>query len=316
MASERIHADEADTSETSVRMLIAAQCPHWAGAELTYQRTSGTDNAMWRIALSSGDVTVRLPRTSGAAKGVAKELVVLPMLGSHRSLGRFEVPVVRHAGVPGGTYPYVWAVLDWLDGEDVWSQRDALDPNTDALAHDDLADVVRSVSAVVAAPAPTRQPFDRGGPLPQLLERLDRWLTDPQWSAPELVDTGAVRRVADAARELVGSGDELFVPVFVHGDLIPGNVLVRGGRLSAVIDWGGAGYGDPAQDIATGWAMLDQRARRVFRDALDVDDATWLRATAIELEHAVGGVLYYVPKGHQLGDVMARTLARILEDAP
>lgn len=79
---------------------------------------------------------------------------------------------------------------------------------------------------------------------------------------------------------------------FVHGDLIPGNLLVNDNRLSAVIDWGGAGWGDVAQDYAPAWAVLTAAERPMFRDAVGADDASWLRGRTFELEHAVGGVLY------------------------
>jgi aminoglycoside phosphotransferase (APT) family kinase protein len=119
-----------------------------------------------------------------------------------------------------------------------------------------------------------------------------------------------VRRCAAEALEV--AHDPVDVG-FVHGDLIPGNLLVAAHRLSAIIDWGGAAYADLAQDLAPAWALFDERTRPVFREAVGANEATWLRARAFELEHAVGGVLYYTPRRHPLGDVMARTLRRILE---
>jgi aminoglycoside phosphotransferase (APT) family kinase protein len=92
------------------------------------------------------------------------------------------------------------------------------------------------------------------------------------------------------------------------------NLLTERRRLTAIIDWGSAAYADPAQDLAPAWAVFDKRSRPGFREALEVDDAAWLRARAFELEHAVGGVLYYTPRRHPLADVMARTLHRILEE--
>ena len=113
------------------------------------------------------------------------------------------------------------------------------------------------------------------------------------------------------ANELV---DEPVQQRFVHGDLIPGNLLVDGGRLTAIIDWGGAGHGDPAQDLAPAWAVLTTTERAALRDVVGADDAAWIRGRTFELEHAVGGVLYYAPRRHPLGDVMARTLEHILSN--
>ena len=121
-----------------------------------------------------------------------------------------------------------------------------------------------------------------------------------------------MRRVADASR---AAADDHVPFVLTHGDLIPGNLLLRGGRLAAVLDWGYVSLADPALDLVPAWAVLGPRARLVFREALDVDDATWARARANALEQALGGVVYYTPRRHPLADVMGRTLRRVLDDA-
>ncbi|MEM8621604.1 MAG: phosphotransferase [Actinomycetota bacterium] len=130
-----------------------------------------------------------------------------------------------------------------------------------------------------------------------------------EWNAPALIDVAEVRRLVAEAREVV---DEPVVEGLVHGDLIPGNLLVDQGRLTSIIDWGGAGRGDVAQDLAPAWAVLTAAERPAFCEAVAASGAAWIRGRTFELEHAVGGVLYYVPKNHALGDVMARTLHRIL----
>jgi aminoglycoside phosphotransferase (APT) family kinase protein len=161
-------------------------------------------------------------------------------------------------------------------------------------------------------PVPRREPGFRGGPIEPLLERLDWWLDEPVWHAHELIDVDAVRRCAAQTLEV---GHHPVEVRFVHGDLIPGNLLLAANRLCSIIDWGSAAYGDPAQDLGAAWALFDERTRPVFQEAIGTDRATWLRARAFALEQAVGGVLYYTPRRHPLGDVMARTLHRILEEA-
>lgn len=219
-----------------------------------------------------------------------------------------RTPTVRHLGQAHEVFPHPWSVLDWIDGTDAWSARATLAEHDHQLAAD-LAEAVLAIGELSGLPAPERRPGRRGGTIEPLVRTIDRWLGDPQWSAEGLVDAAAVRRLA---REALEVSDEPVVAGFTHGDLIPGNLLVDGGRLTAILDWGGAGHGDRAQDLAPAWAVLDAGARATFRSAVGADEATWIRAWTFELEHAVGGVLYDVPRRHPLGDVMARTLERIL----
>lgn len=301
----RIHDDEPDTGEDVVRALLQAECPQWSGAALEYLQTSGTDNAMWRVATDgTPDVVVRLPRRPGAAAGVLQEVAVLQHI--EQSLA-FPTPTVRHIGKPHEVFPYHWSVLEWIDGTDAWTARNDTAMGSELVT--DLAHAISSIGQTNGLDVARRPPGRRGGPLGPLLEQLDRWLSDPVWNATSLIDVAAVRRLAAVARELI---DGPVVEGFVHGDLIPGNLLVHCGSLSAIIDWGGAGWGDLAQDLAPAWALFDGAERSAFREVMHVDEATWIRGRTFELEHAVGGVLYYVPKRHPLGDVMARTLGRIL----
>jgi aminoglycoside phosphotransferase (APT) family kinase protein len=197
----------------------------------------------------------------------------------------------------------------WWTGGD--ARDELLEPHDELLALD-LAAAVRTLATVTGLDVPQRQPGDRGGPIIPLLDRLQRWLDDPRWQAKDLIDVEAIRRSAAETREVAevptGSG-------FLHGDLIPGNILVESGRLTSIIDWGGAGIGDPAQDLGVAWAVLGSKARQTFRHSLEIDEPMWLRARAFELEHAVGGVLYHTPRKHQLADVMSRALNRILAES-
>lgn len=302
--NERIHDDEPDTSEPVVRVLLAAECPQWATAPLEYLKTSGTDNAMWRVQLEDGvDVVVRLPRRPGAAAMVEQEVAVLRRVDA-ADIG-VPTPVVRHVGSANEAFPHRWSVLDWIDGTDAWNSRH--EPSNLA---GDLANAVTSIGTITDIDVQRRSARQRGGPLEPLIAQLHRWLEHPL--AANRIDIDAVERLADQANELI---DEPVEEGFVHGDLIPGNLLVDRGRLSAIIDWGGAGWGDPAQDLAPAWAVLDADERLAFRERTGADEAAWIRGRIFELEHAIGGVLYYEPKGHVLGDIMARTLDRILSES-
>jgi hypothetical protein len=130
----------------------------------------------------------------------------------------------------------VWAIR-WSTGTDAGSARGDLAEGSLARLASSLGEVVVVLGKTTEVDVPLRAPGSRGGPLGPLIERLHGWLDDPDWNARTLMDVAAVRRLAAEANELV---DEPVQPQFVHGDLIPGNLLVDGGRLTAIIDWGGA----------------------------------------------------------------------------
>jgi aminoglycoside phosphotransferase (APT) family kinase protein len=268
-----------------------------AGLPLDPLSNTGSDNALYRLGT---ECVIRLPRFPDAARRLGVELDWLPRLSGLP----VAVPEVVHAGTSCELYPFGWAVLRWLDGIDAWDARQHDGWFGSELGHD-LATVVRHLRHTAVADAPVRKPGERGGPLRALDDRMRRQLD----RADGLVDVQAVLRLWEKCLE--GADDEV-EPLLVHGDLIPGNLLVAGGRLTAVLDWGGLGAGDPAQDLDPAWAVLDEAGAAALRADLDVDDASWLRACGFALEQAVGGVVYYTPRRHSLGAVMQRTLERLL----
>ena len=104
-------------------------------------------------------------------------------------------------------------------------------------------------------------------------------------------------------------------PASLHGDLLPSNILVRDGRLVAVIDWGGLTVGDPAVDVIPAWTILTQRARASFLEEVDADDDVRARASGWALTQAVVALWYYRPRGHSLAGIAHRTLEQVAADA-
>lgn len=306
-----LHDSEIAIGEGTVRSLLREQRPDLAEGRLSPLPGSGTDNVLWRLRRSgASDLVVRLPRTEAAAGGLESEVELLGRLAG-RPLP-VAIPEVEHLGRPTEGFRRRWTVLRWLDGVDAWADRAALEAEAadEAIALA-LAEVVQVLGTLDGGGVPVRHPGRRGGPLPPLLDALERWLDDPQWSAEAHLDVAAVRLLVAEARDLTEAAP---ARSFVHGDLLPGNLLLRDGRLHAVIDWGAAAMADPAQDLSPAWAVLGRRGRAAFREALDVDDAAWLRGRAFELEHAVSAILYYRPRRHPLADIMSRTLDRVLAD--
>jgi aminoglycoside phosphotransferase (APT) family kinase protein len=104
------------------------------------------------------------------------------------------------------------------------------------------------------------------------------------------IDTGAATAAWEAALQAPAWTGP---PVWIHGDLSPGNLLAVRGRLSAVIDFGGLGVGDPACDLLVAWNLLPAETRDGFRAALGVDDATWARGRGWGLSVALTALPYY-----------------------
>ena len=103
-------------------------------------------------------------------------------------------------------------------------------------------------------------------------------------------------------------------PVWIHSDLLRPNVLVRDGRVCAVIDFGGVGVGDPAADVIAAWSVFGRAGRGVFRAALEVDDGTWERARGFALHQAALIVPYYGETNPGFVASARRTIEEVLAD--
>ncbi|MEU8616456.1 aminoglycoside phosphotransferase family protein [Streptomyces sp. NPDC048623] len=243
-----------------VRRLVAAQFPQWAGLPVREVASAGTDNAMFRL----GDAyAVRLPKASWAAGDAEKEQRWLPRLAPGLPL---DVPVPVGCGVAGEGFGQAWSVCTWLDGADAYTA-----PIAD-LAHAarELGRFGVALRAVDASGGPRSY---RGGPVTD-------W---EDGNMPAAIRGLADQGLLDAERATAAWESVLRLPahdgapVWVHGDLLPGNLLTRDGRLSAVIDFGGLGTGDPAVDTLAAWTLFTPETRPLFREAAQVDDATWAR---------------------------------------
>jgi len=260
-----MHPDEFPLDEALVRALIVDQFPDWA--ELPLRRAGeGTVNVIYRL---GSDLSVRLPRRGGEWADHEREASILAAVAGAVP---FDVPRVVAKGRPGRGYPWGWSVHTWLDGELPWQ----------AIAPAELADLIGALQRLDATAAP-EPAGGRGRPLRAregaVRDALTRY--DPP---PEAVD------LWEAAREAPEwEGDR----VWIHGDLDARNVLVRHGRLTAVLDWGGAGAGDPAVDAMAAWKLVARDDRPRFRELLEIDDGTWLRAQGWLVSQALIALGYY-----------------------
>ncbi|MFE9661021.1 phosphotransferase [Streptomyces sp. NPDC005955] len=243
-----------------VEQLIDTQFPQWAALPLVPYGPAGSDHVIHRL----GDaLTVRLPRHQDAAGQGAKESVWLPRLAPRLPLA---VPVPVALGAPDLGYPWPWSVTRWLDGE--VATVSALGESTGA-----ATELARFLKALHRVPAETGHPDLPGWSLRDRDRATRAAIADVSGAFDRTART-AMTALWDAALAAPGWDRP---PVWFHGDFHTGNLLTSAGRLSAVIDFGGLGVGDPACDLMVAFTLLSAPGRAAFRTELGVDGATWTR---------------------------------------
>ena len=243
------------------RRLIDSQFPQWSQLPITPVEVDGWDNRTFRL---GSELTIRLPSGPWYAMQVDKEQRWLPVL-AHQLPLPIPLPVAR--GEPDAGFPYPWSVYRWLDGELASkAQIDDLSAFASALAG--FLTALRRADAT-GGPAPGQHNFFRGGPLGTDEEEARQAID----TLGDEIPTAAVRRVWEDAMSTAWDR----APVWLHGDVATGNLLVRDGRLGAVLDFGSSGVGDPACDMVIAWTFLSGSSRDRFRAEIDVDAGTWSR---------------------------------------
>lgn len=294
MAHGHRPAADAQVDVPLVRRLVAAQFPQWAGLAVEPVESAGWDTTIFRL---GSDLAVRLPRRRVSADHVSNEHRWLPVLAPQLPL---PVPVPLGRGVPGEGYPWQWTVCRWLTGE-----LAALAPVAD------MREVATKAARFVAA----LQAIDpAGGSVHEFRGlQLAAHADNAEAAAAALhdtVDIDSARKVWESAlAEPAWTGQ----PVWMHGDLHPANLLVSRGELSAVIDFGLLGVGDPACDLTVAWAYLSADAREIFRSVLAVGDATWSRGRGWALLFGLRAAAYSADNP-LLADIGRYTIAQILAD--
>jgi aminoglycoside phosphotransferase (APT) family kinase protein len=295
VTAEKMHQGEIDIDVELVHRLLAAQFPAWSSLPVEAVDSTGTVNAIYRL---GHDMCVRLPRVQEWADDLTKELRWLPVLAPHLPLA---VPVPVAAGEPGSGYPFRWAIYRWLEGRTFARDR-AVD---ERLAAADLARFVRELRRIDPSGGPRSRRDRPLGP-------RDAETRTAIESLPSSIDTDAVTSVWETSlRSPAWDGG---TPVWTHGDLLPPNLLVDHGRLSAVLDFGNLGVGDPAVDVIPAWSLFGAEGRQAFRSALDVDDATWARGRAFALHQALLIIPYYPVTNPGFVAMATRTVQEVLAD--
>lgn len=245
-----------------VRRLIAAQFPQWRDLPVTPVAVDGWDNRTYRL---GDDMTARLPTGATYALAVEKENRWLPVLAPRLPV---PIPVPLGKGEPGEGYPYPWSVRAWLEGATATADRVG-DLTAFALSVADFLLALQRADTT-GGPLAGEHSFYRGAPPAHYDDETRRALA----ALDGRVDTARATEVWDAALAATWTGD----PVWFHGDIAQGNLLVKDGKLAAVIDFGTSGVGDPACDLVIAWTRFEGESRAAFREAVRQDAGTWARA--------------------------------------
>lgn len=261
-------------------------------------QSAGTDNAIYRL---GADMTVRLPRYPSPTASIDKEHHWLPKLAPHLPL---SIPVLLALGAPAEGYPFRWSVLKWIEGENVTIDGIA-DPRQAAI---DIAQFIIALQRIDTTGAPLATDNNLRG---IGLATRDTNTRKAIAALHGMIDTDAAIRVWKAALEAPGWER---APVWFHGDLLPGNVLFKQGRLNAVIDFGGMGVGDPACDLMIAWGLFKGESRDIFREVLAVDEATWVLGRGHALSQAVIFIPYYLETNPVGVGNARRMISEILAD--
>ncbi|MCG7523538.1 aminoglycoside phosphotransferase family protein [Streptomyces sp. OfavH-34-F] len=293
-----MHDDQVELTVDVVAALVREQFPQWGGERIRPLASTGTVNGIFRIGEGlSARFPLRLVEADEAQRVLEREARASAELAA---VSPFPVPEPVALGEPGAGYPMPWAVQTWLPGVVAFEA----DPGGSGAFAEDLAAFITALRA-----ADTRgRVFDgdnRGG----VLTDHDAWVARCFEESEGLLDVPRLRRMWGELRELPRKAPD----VMSHGDLIPGNVLVGGGRLGGVLDTGGFGPADPALDLVGAWHLLQAGPRDVLRRALGCDELEWERGKAWAFEQAMGLVWYYAESNPQMSAMGRRTLDRILE---
>jgi aminoglycoside phosphotransferase (APT) family kinase protein len=280
------------------RRLVDSQFPLWSNLPITEVEVDGWDNRSFRL---GSELTVRLPSGDWYAKQVEKEQRWLPILAHQLPL---PIPSPMARGAPDEGYPYPWSVYGWLEGE-LASKAPIDDLGAFATT---LAGFLNALGRIDATdgPRPGEHNFFRGGPLATYEEEA--------LQAIETLGAEVPRDDVNRAWEDAMTTSWERAPVWLHGDVASGNLLVRDGRLAAVLDFGSSGVGDPACDVVIAFTFLSGASRDRFRAALDVDAATWSRGRGWGLWKALITLVDHLENNSPDEALARRDIEQILAD--
>jgi aminoglycoside phosphotransferase (APT) family kinase protein len=297
----KMHTDEIYIDDSIVTQLITLQFPQYKNLSLKRFHSAGTDNAIYRL----GDgMSIRLPITPDAATRIAKEHKWLPKLAP---LVPLKIPTILARGMPTEDYPAHWTIYQWLDGKTA-TIAGISNPKQAAETLAQFIATLHKIDAPTEDLTPGQHNFFRGEPL--ILRDAETRAAISKLHGT--IDTDAASKAWEAA---LATPEWSGHPVLIHGDLLPGNLLLdEQGKFSAVIDFGGLGVGDPAYDLITAWCLFSAKDRKFFRSLAMVDKETWKRGRGLALSIGLVALSYYKTTNPDFAAIAEHMIDEVLID--
>jgi aminoglycoside phosphotransferase (APT) family kinase protein len=298
MQSNHASPRKIDINERLVRQLLSAQFPQWEHLSIKPVEFDGWDNRTFRL----GEMmSVRLPSAEGYAAQVEKEQHWLPKLAPLLPL---PIPVPLAMGNPDKNYPWHWSIYQWIEGENATIES-ITDRQEFATTLAQFLVALQHIDST-GGPPPGQHNFFRGGPL----DIYDMETRSSMIALRGKIDTDIGTEVWETSLSAKWHGK----PVWLHGDIAAGNLLVMDGRLSAIIDFGCLAVGDPACDLTIAWTLFSGASREAFFAALPLDSATWARARGWALWKALITLAEYQETDIHKSTYAQSVINEVLED--
>lgn len=294
-----MHEGQLELAFSQVVRLVARTLPAVSGAEIVPLDGVGTTSYIYRL---GSRYVARFPMVAGDPEAARAELAAEhAAMAAFGKVSPFAAPEPVAIGNPGRSYPMPWSVQTWIDGA---VATPTSNPSSADFAHD-LAHLVGALREVDTG----GRTFDGAGRGGELTDH-DEWVDYCLQQSEGILPVGQLRSAWSKLRSLPREGSD----VMSHKDLIPGNLVVSGDRLSGVLDTGGFGPADPALDLVCAWHVLDSGPREVLRHHLNASELQWMRGAAWAFAQAIGLVWYYTSSNPAMSNLGRNTLDRLLND--
>ncbi|WP_040162169.1 phosphotransferase [Mobilicoccus massiliensis] len=298
-----MHEGQVDVRAPALQAAIARQFPRLAGEGVVPVPSAGTVIAPFRVGDS---LLARVPLVPDESPAFVDRVRAEGRHARHLAENvDVSVPQLVAIGAPFEGYAGAWSLWTWLAGRSLDRVLDASPADVDlGLLAADLGALLSSIRAVPVEHA-TWNGNGRGGvPLAD-----SDWVRTSIERSRHLIDPSAATRVWE---ESLTAPPHAGAPVAIHGDPMPGNLLVTERRLSGLIDVSLPVVGDPAADLQPAWVIFDEPERTAFRSAMGLDDSAWQRGRGWAFEMAIGGLHYYEHTNPVFFRTARRTLDRLL----